>query len=360
MAIDFIPATNGGITTFFVCLAIILSGSVHGPLTFDDRVGPQKLHVYPTPRIGGAALLIGLLAAFAYSSVPVRELLKPIVIASLPAFLFGFAEDLSRRVRWQERLAATICSGFLIWWLTGISIDRTDIFLLDWTLTTLPLISIIFTAFAVGGMCNAFNMVDGVHGLAGGLGLIALASLGSIATAQADYTLAQLCFVQAFIVFGFLLVNFPFGKLFLGDGGAYLIGFLVGWSSVLLVARNPSVSPWAPILICAYPILEVGYSVIRRRARAHVPAHPDGLHLHSLLNSRVTKKILGNLHPNWQNALVSPIIWFFAGLSAFGGFVFQKNTPVLVILFISFLILYVLIYLVLIGFARRLVRQKAN
>ena len=77
MLIDPTPLTNGGFTTFFVCVAIVLSGAVHGKLTFDHREGPQKLHVHPTPRVGGVALLIGLVVDFAYAPIPGRALLKP-------------------------------------------------------------------------------------------------------------------------------------------------------------------------------------------------------------------------------------------------------------------------------------------
>lgn len=357
---DVLSAANGGITTFFVCVAIVLSGGLHGHLTYDHRVGPQKLHTHPTPRVGGVALLIGLVVAFSYAPIPVRELLKPVVIASLPAFFFGLAEDLSRRVRWQDRLLATICSGLLIWWLTGLSISRVDIASVDWFLASVPLVSILFTAFAVGGMCNAFNMVDGVHGLAAGLSVIALATFAYIAHQQNDTVLVELFLIMAAVSLGFLLINFPFGKLFLGDGGAYLIGFLVGWSAVLLTTRNPSVSPWAPLLVCIYPVLEVLYSMLRRRARAHLPAHPDGLHLHSLLRSRVTRKLWTQLTPDWQNALVSPSIWLFSIFCSLGAIAMQSNTPALIVLVAIASFAYVITYLGVIKFARRIVRQQAN
>lgn len=205
-------------------------------------------------------------------------------------------------------------------------------------------------------MCNAFNMIDGVHGLASGLGVIALGTFAYIAHQNGDVVLVQLFSILAAVCIGFLFVNYPFGKLFLGDGGAYLIGFMVGWGAVLLVVRNPAVSPWAPLLICSYPVLEVMYSVFRRRARAHLPAHPDGLHLHSLLRSRVTRKLWKTQTPDTQNALVSPAVWCFAFLCSLGSVSMQGNTYSLVLMVIAASIAYIGTYLAIIKFARRLLR----
>lgn len=359
MPLDPIALTNGGITTFFVCVAIILSGGIHGSLTFDHREGPQKLHVHPTPRVGGVALIIGIVVLFAYVPTSVAELLKPMIIGALPAFFLGLAEDVSKRIRWQERLLGTICSGLLIWWLTGITLSRIDIWGFDWLLVAVPFAPVILTAIAVGGLCNAFNMVDGVHGLSSGLGVIALLAFGIIAEQHGDFALSYLSFGLAAVVLGFFLVNFPGGRLFLGDGGAYLVGFLVGWIAILLPVRNPDVSAWAPLLVCAYPVYEVIFSMLRRRARAHVPAHPDALHLHSLLRARVTRRFRGRLSEDLQNAMVSPMIWPFSTLCAFGAVFASNDTSLLIVMAIMAAVGYLYAYLAVIGFARRIVRHKA-
>jgi UDP-N-acetylmuramyl pentapeptide phosphotransferase/UDP-N-acetylglucosamine-1-phosphate transferase len=308
--------------------------------------------------VGGVALIIGLVVVFAYAPIPVRELLKPMVIGALPAFLFGLAEDLSRRVRWQERLLGTLCSGILVWWLTGVSVTRLDVPGLDSLLLAVPAFAVLFTAFAVGGLCNAFNMVDGVHGLSSGLAFIALVALGLIAQAHNDLVLAHLSFAVAAVVLGFLLVNFPAGKLFLGDGGAYLVGFMVAWVAVLLPYRNPSVSPWASLLVCSYPVFEAVFSMVRRRARAHLPAHPDALHLHSLLRARVTRRLRGFLGADLQNALVSPIIWLFAVLCAVGSLSASHHSATLIVMTLFAAMGYLGVYLALIGFARRMTHNR--
>jgi len=90
-------------------------------------------------------------------------------------------------------------------------------------------------------------------------------------------------------VAGFLVVNFPRGRIFLGDGGAYLVGLLLAALSVLLVHRNSEVSPWFPLVLLAYPVWETLFSMYRRNARGLSTGRPDALHLHTLIYRRVVR-----------------------------------------------------------------------
>jgi UDP-N-acetylmuramyl pentapeptide phosphotransferase/UDP-N-acetylglucosamine-1-phosphate transferase len=111
-------------------------------------------------------------------------------------------------------------------------------------------------------------------------------------------------------------VNFPLGKLFLGDGGAYLVGFALAWLAVLLLMRNPAVSPWAALLACGYPVIEVLYSMWRRRRNKAPTGEPDKLHLHSLVKTQVITRAVPHWKPRFRNAAVSPIMWLYACLPA--------------------------------------------
>jgi UDP-N-acetylmuramyl pentapeptide phosphotransferase/UDP-N-acetylglucosamine-1-phosphate transferase len=344
--------TNGGVATLIICIFIVLSKSLHGRYTIDDRRGPQKIHQHPTPRVGGLAIAIGLLISYTYAPIGVRALLEPMMIATLPAFLFGLAEDLSRRVHWRERLLATICSGALVWWLTGITIARVDLPAVDYVLGLAP-VAVLFTAFAIGGVANAFNMIDGLHGLSAGTAIICISAIGTIAGLQADVVLAHLCLTVGTVLLGFLLINFPFGKIFLGDGGAYLVGFLVGWMAVLLSVRNPQVSPFASLVILAYPVTEVLASIVRRRLRAHTPAHPDRLHLHSLMRVRFSRKLFAKVSSDLQNALVTPVIWLGVGVSAVAAVAAYRNTRALILILALTSFAYVAAYVLMFGRSRR-------
>jgi len=125
----------------------------HGRFTHDHTQGVQKFHVHPTPRVGGVAILAGLGVGAALIDTASAQLLQPALLAGLVAFGFGLAEDITRKVGVRERLLATMASGVLAWWLTGIHLERLDVWLLDDLLAWLPF-SLLMTAMA-GLICSA-------------------------------------------------------------------------------------------------------------------------------------------------------------------------------------------------------------
>jgi UDP-N-acetylmuramyl pentapeptide phosphotransferase/UDP-N-acetylglucosamine-1-phosphate transferase len=314
------------LATVAACLALMLTTKWHGRLSLDTTVGLQKFHSAPTPRIGGLATLAGLVAAYGVSSEAVRQLLGPLLIASLPAFTAGLLEDLTKKASVRVRLAGTIFSGFVAWYLTGMALTRTGVPGVDHLLSYVPL-SVLFTAVAIGGVANAVNIIDGFNGLAGGVLSIIFAGLGFIALGADDHALAATCGVLAACSLGFTLINWPFGKIFLGDGGAYQLGFAVGWIAVILVARNPEIPPWAPLMVCAYPVLEVAFSMVRKTRRAgYNPAVPDRVHLHMLVHRRVVRHWLPSSSRALQNGMTSPFAWLYAAALAAWGCLFAKDT----------------------------------
>lgn len=343
LAIPHLALTTAGVTSFVICLTIVWTQHLHGQHTLDSEAGIQKIHESPTPRIGGVAILLGLVIGWWFTPPEIAAMLGPILLASLPAFFAGVAEDVVKRGRVTERLLATFASGVLAWWLTGDSLTRIGIGGVDWLLAV-PIISVVFTSFAVGGVANAINIIDGLNGLAAGTVLLCLSSLGLIAFLSGDAEMAKLCFIFGGATFGFLLVNFPHGRIFLGDGGAYLLGFILGWIAVMIAMRNPSISPWAPMLACGYPILEVLFSMARRQARTLKLGHPDRLHLHSLVWARVTRKWFAQKSAVIQNAAVSPLMLLYALIPATLAVIYRKNTEALILSFALSALIYALIY----------------
>jgi UDP-GlcNAc:undecaprenyl-phosphate/decaprenyl-phosphate GlcNAc-1-phosphate transferase len=111
-----------------------------------------------------------------------------------------------------------------------------------------------------------------------------------------DQALFQVCGVLAVAVLGFLAINFPRGLMFLGDGGAYFLGFVLAQIWVLLLVRNPGeVSPWFVMAVAFHPTMETIYSILRRkflRARRRNATAPDRLHLHTLVFRRRVRPLL--------------------------------------------------------------------
>jgi len=335
-----------GFATMAVSLLLVVTKRWHGKHSLDTMVGVQKFHTSPTPRIGGVAIFAGLLVAWFFSPEESRQLLGPMLIAGFPAFAVGVAEDLTKRVGVRERLFATMLSGLTAWWLTGYSINHIEIGILATLFAWLPF-SVAFTAFAVAGVANSVNIIDGFNGLAAGTLMICFSALSLIAWLAGDLQLARLSFILLVITGGFMVINFPFGKLFLGDGGAYLLGFLMAWVAVMLPMRNPSVSVWAPLLVCGYPVMETLFSMGRRLWSRANPGHPDTSHVHSLIKLNIVRPNFGYLPGILRNSLVSPFCWAFALIPAFLSVVFYDRTDILAAAWLGCFVLYSLIYLYL-------------
>lgn len=336
---------TGGAVSFFVCLLIVATKRFHGHLSLDSTVGVQKFHLVPTPRIGGLAICAGVVVACATAPTDVADLLFLMLVAGLPAFAAGILEDVTKRVSVRTRLLVTMVSGLLAWALTDISLTRVNVVGVDWLLGFVP-ISVLFTMFAVGGAANAFNIIDGFNGLAGGVTMISLAALGGVAYQVNDIVLVQICIALGVVSLGFMLLNFPYGKIFLGDGGAYLLGFLVAWVAILLPMRNDSVSVWASLLACAYPILETCFSIARKsRRRGHHPGQPDNVHLHMLLYRRVSKRVYPSASPALQNGLTSPFGWTYALIPAAFAVLWPTETALLVFGLFASALIYRALYL---------------
>lgn len=329
--------------SFLVSLALVLTTRWHGKYSLDGLDGVQKFHAVPTPRIGGIAILAGLVCALMVTSEARQALLAPMLVAGLPAFFFGVAEDVTKRVSVRTRLFATMFSGALAWYLTGYRVGATGIWGIDAALEFLPF-SVLFTAFAVGGVANAVNIIDGFNGLASGTVTLSLCALGLIALHAGDTDLARVCFIVAGVTLGFFFVNFPFGKLFLGDGGAYLLGFVLAWLAVMLPVRNTSVSVWAPLLACGYPIFETVFTIARRMWTGTDSGQADSNHLHSLVKVAICKRYFTGLPDSLRNASVSPFSWAIAAVPAFLAVEYAHSTRALVWAALISFTLYVAVY----------------
>lgn len=298
--------------SFGTCLLIILTQRWHGKLSLDhDLSGVQKIHETPVPRIGGLGVVAGLLLAGVFSyqlDGETYETAGKLLLCAIPAFGAGLIEDFTKRVGVRTRLFASFISAALAYWVLDASLVDLDTPGLDY-LIQFSAISFLFTCFAVGGMTNAINIIDGLNGLASGSVSLMLAGLAAIAYLNGDTLVMKLCLWGIGAMLGFMLFNYPFGRIFLGDGGAYLAGFWLAECGVLLLKRNPAVSTWAVLLVCIYPVWETIFSMYRRNVIHKVKSGtPDMTHLHHLLfKARGQKQ--GLSRPWAQHGIVSFQIW---------------------------------------------------
>lgn len=346
-----------------VAIFIIRFEHFHSFTADHDLSGPQKFHSVPVPRVGGVPIMCGLVVATIWQTWnhPSPEAWF-ILVAALPAWGAGLIEDLCKKAGVTSRLLATFASALLGWYLLGAFMPRLDVPGLDqlyglYESNRLFLfIPVIFTMVTVGGVAHAMNIVDGYNGLAGIVALMFLFAFGYVAFELNDHLVLSLCVALAGAILGFLIWNYPAGLIFAGDGGAYLMGFLLAEIAVLLCYRHDEVSPWFPLLVVIYPVFETLFSIYRKRyLRGQSPGVPDGLHFHMLIYKRMVRWMVGSKearHRKQRNSLTSPYLWATAGFTTVPAVLFWDEPAMLCLFVVLFCITYIWFY-------NRIVRFRA-
>ena len=364
LALPFTPAqpithsTLGfvALSTFAVawlcCYLLIRFNSMHAHLSHDhDLEGIQKIHTQSVPRVGGLAIMLGLLMSLITLAfiAPADRLdfsyLLWMLLAAMPVFIAGFWEDLTKRVSIRQRLLSSFISAELAALLLQALIPGLGLPLLDHYLTWAPVL-LLLTIVGTGGVTHSYNLIDGINGLAAGFTLIMLVALLSVAALVGDgmILLLGVCLFSATL--GFLVWNWPRGLLFLGDGGAYLLGFFCSTLLILLVARHPEVSPWFPLALVGYPVMETLFSTYRRILIHEVPHDaPDNRHLHQLMYQWICRERSPRHGAHIScNSLTAVPIWVATALVTAFAVHWYDNTHALVALFLGGVIFYKGVY----------------
>jgi UDP-GlcNAc:undecaprenyl-phosphate GlcNAc-1-phosphate transferase len=334
-------------------LVILRYGKHWGNWITDSVDGIQKVHHNPTPRIGGVSIYLSIVVACAGSlwTQQPHPLAALLCLSALPLFIIGITEDITKRVGVLVRLLTAFIAGVGAFYLADVQITHLDLAWLDLALG-IPMVSLCFTAFAIAGVANAYNIIDGFNGLASMVAIIALTAIGIVGLWVNDQAIMYGALWMIAAILGFFIWNYPKGHIFLGDGGAYLIGFWVAVLSILLVARNASVSPWFALLVNAYPIVETVFSIWRRRVHHGVsPGLPDAAHFHSLIYRRImmwSKRDLGGAHRQdshyLSNAKTSPYLWLLSSIGAIPALLWWHSTSILMLATLAFILLYIYLY----------------
>lgn len=350
------------LVSFFVAavvtLLVIHSSRSHAHLSADaDLSGPQKFHATPVPRIGGVGMFTGLLCCILVAVLTKRpdwQFGALLLVCGLPAFLAGLVEDLTKRVSPAKRLLATAVSAALGIWLLDATITKTDVPGLDLLVST-ALGAWAATVLTVAGVANSVNIIDGFNGLSSMCVSLMLLVIAYVAYQVGDTTLALWALAGVGAALGFFVWNFPAGLIFLGDGGAYFLGFYLAEIGILLIARNPEVSPLFPLMVCVYPVFETLFSMYRRKVVRAVPTGlPDGIHLHSLIYRRLMRWAIGARDARAltrRNSMTAPYLWMLCVSSLVPALMFWDSTPMIGACMVLFGLTYVALY-------RRIVRFK--
>jgi UDP-N-acetylmuramyl pentapeptide phosphotransferase/UDP-N-acetylglucosamine-1-phosphate transferase len=315
-----------------------------------DRSGPQKVHGTTVARVGGVSVvgaLAGLAAAASWLNASFARDLGLLLACGMPVFAMGLLEDLTKRVSPVSRLGAAAISALLAALVLGTVIDRTDIWGLDWIASTATG-AVLLAVLAVSGIANAINIIDGFNGLASMCVEMIFLALAYVAFQVGDTLVFSLALAGAGAVLGFFVWNYPAGLIFLGDGGAYFIGFLAAEVALLLLVRNAQVSPLFPLLTCIYPVFETLFSMYRRKViRGRSVGMPDGLHLHSLVYRRMLRWAIGREDAAAmmkRNSRTAPYLWLLSMFAVVPAVLFWDDSRILGACIVLFALSYIVLY----------------
>lgn len=251
---------------------------------FDLPDGERKIHDHPVSRLGGLGVFgaflgsLGLLSLFFPLSVSPLFLLGISVI-----FATGLLDDILSLPPWGKFIGQCLGALFL---LSGGVVIR--FFTLPWNhVVYLGWLGYPITLLWIVGISNALNLIDGLDGLSGGVGVIAAFTLGIIALQEGRVEPALFAFLLAGATLGFLLYNFPPARIFLGDGGALFLGGMLAVISVQGAVKSAAAFTLAlPALILGVPIFDTLFAIVRRRKNRLPISSPDRGHLHHRLLER--------------------------------------------------------------------------
>jgi UDP-GlcNAc:undecaprenyl-phosphate/decaprenyl-phosphate GlcNAc-1-phosphate transferase len=288
------------ITALILCLILVpLIIMVSVKLNLVDKPNERSVHKNPIPRLGGAAIFISAIAGTVISKTGLQAILTwPVFFSSVALlFLVGIWDDL-KNISARLRLIIQVCcavslaaSGIRLTSLYGVfGIHELSI---AW--------QYIMTVLIITGATNAFNLIDGIDGLAGGLGVISISVLVFLALKLQLYPLVILLVSFGGALVGFLKYNMNPAKIFMGDGGSLVLGYVISAAGILLIEKaNKSPNLINPsdvaILITAILVIPVFDSIrvfIYRMLKGKSPFAADKTHIHHLflvfgLNHRKT------------------------------------------------------------------------
>lgn len=274
-----------------------ISRSLAHRLQIYDAPGPRKVHREPIAYLGGLGILLGLLSALCFLPVlhPIAgaqhaEQLAAIVWGATAIFCVGLWDD-TRGIPAIQKLLLQCIVG-IIMWKFGVRIDEIPKGIEQLFGTSAmhvgPILSMCITIGWYAVVMNSMNLIDGLDGLAGGVGAICALSIVGVAVVVGQnsdtFIGAILAAVTAGAALGFLTQNWHPAKIFLGDAGSLLLGFLLATAALTSSTKSSTLQAMlVPLVAMGLPIFETLFSFLRRAVKGTSPFQPDRRHLHHRL-----------------------------------------------------------------------------
>ena len=277
------------LSSLFIQLAIFLFISYLRKKGIESNYSAlQKIHNGEVPRVGGLLFMSSFFITHIFIDVNYLSLILPLSIGSLIIFIFSFYEDLKQSLSPVFRLLVLFLGSLIF--ISFTKLPDINITLLNFA-NDQSFIKAILFILSLMLLMNGFNFIDGLNGLSSVNFFSILLSVIYIGYFYNDDVLVNITlsiFIISIIIFSF---NFPFGKIFLGDSGSYIYALFSGALIIFLFERNSQLPTLLAMVILAYPITEMIFSILRKLFNKYSPLKPDLKHLHHL----VFKKTNGSL-----------------------------------------------------------------
>jgi UDP-N-acetylmuramyl pentapeptide phosphotransferase/UDP-N-acetylglucosamine-1-phosphate transferase len=255
-------------------------------------------------------------------------------------FLVGFFSDLFILKKPLTKFILQLIAILSFLFFYDLKIISTKIIFIDYFLEN-KIFAILFTLFCLLILINGSNFIDGVNTLLCGYYLLVLSVIFYI-TSHNSISNFSIIDLKEFLLILLMIYSFNFfSKLYLGDSGAFLISFIIGYYLINITNNNPIISPLFIVLLLWYPAFENLFSIFRKFCDKSHPSNPDNFHLHHLLFSYLKVKMNNK---KIVNSLTGTILNFYNLIIFFIGAQFYNNTNFLVILVIINISVYIFSY----------------
>ncbi|WP_342600342.1 MraY family glycosyltransferase [Psychrobacillus sp. FSL H8-0483] len=313
-----------------------------------DTPNHRKVHARIMPRLGGLAIFLAFLVAFAFYR-PDGQYDKAMLLGALIIIITGVLDDMFEITAKAKLLGQLLAAGSIVIY-GGLQIQFINLPFgvfggqLEFGYFAIPL-----TILWIIGITNAINLIDGLDGLAAGVSAIALITLSGMAIMMGNPFVAAMAAILAASTLGFLVFNFYPAKIFMGDTGALFLGFMISVLALLGYKNVTVVALVIPIIMLGVPISDTFFAIVRRIRMKQPLSAPDKSHLHHcLLNVGFTHR---------QSVL---IIYAIAAMFGIAAIIFSQATVWGAIILLMVMLLAIELFVEAIGLAGKNYRPLIN
>ncbi|EHS9337395.1 UDP-N-acetylglucosamine--undecaprenyl-phosphate N-acetylglucosaminephosphotransferase [Salmonella enterica subsp. enterica serovar Typhimurium] len=269
----------------FTTIFIFLARKVAIKIGLVDKPNFRKRHQGVIPLVGGISVFAGICFMFGLSDYYIPHLSLYLICAGVLVFVGAMDDRFDISVKIRAVVQAVIAVVMMV--IAKLHLGSLGYIFGPWELVLGPF-GYFLTLFAVWAAINAFNMVDGIDGLLGGLSSVSFAAMGLILWFDGQTSLAMWCFAMIAAILPYIMLNLGIlgrrYKVFMGDAGSTLIGFTVIWLLLETTqGKTHSISPVTALWIIAIPLMDMVATMYRRLRKGMSPFSPDRQHIHHLV-----------------------------------------------------------------------------